>query len=114
MTKLTSLLTGLIFITFGGSVFAKPTVAPLIVQTRTYDGPADKYVLMSPTGATHAGGVMNWFYNDANRPAGVTKAATLAQIQASMAKWSAVCNITFPYQGETATIPEFSSADGKN
>jgi len=35
MNKLTSLLTGLIFITFGGSVFAKPTVAPLIVQTRT-------------------------------------------------------------------------------
>src|SRR5689334_21293208 len=80
------------------------TVAPIADGgIRTFHEEPSKYVLFnSPTGATHAGHVMNWLYNDANRPGAVSKAATLAQINASMAKWSAVCNISFSYQGETA------------
>lgn len=59
-----------------------------------------------PNGVKHDGNTMNWAYNDANRPAGApSKAAVIAQIQASMAKWSAVCNITFNYQGETTNVP---------
>jgi chitodextrinase len=96
-------LTALILIAFGTPAAAEPKVAPMGVQIRSFDGPEDKYRLMSggEPGASFAGGLMNWFYNDANRPAGVTKAAALAQIQSSMAKWHAVCNITFNYQGET-------------
>lgn len=59
-----------------------------------------------PTGVKHDGNTMNWSYNDANRPAGApSKAAVIAQIQASMAKWSAVCNISFNYVGETSNVP---------
>jgi chitodextrinase len=96
-----------------GHAAGQPTVAPLIQGTYAFDGPVEKYVLFNPpTGISHAGGLMHWYYNDANRPAAVTKSAVLAQINASMAKWSAVCNISFSYQGETST--GFSSSDGTN
>ncbi len=73
-------------------------------------------------GVKHPGGVMTWVYNDTNRPAGITKAAALAQINASMAKWSAVCKVSFVYQGEnpaapfslTPPAPATFTADGVN
>lgn len=73
----------------------------------------------APTGVKHAGNNMTWSYNDANRPAGApSKAAVIAQIQASMAKWSAVCNISFTYAGETSSVPNVGSGgqpyDGVN
>jgi hypothetical protein len=48
-------------------------------------------------------GVMNWYYNDAGRPPALPKSEALATIQAGMAKWEAVCNFRFAYQGETQT-----------
>ncbi|HEX7558951.1 MAG TPA: hypothetical protein VF386_07120, partial [Usitatibacter sp.] len=97
-----------------GAAAAEPQVSPLADGgVHTFDGPVTKYQLFNaPTGITHAGGVMSWSYNDASRPVTITKAAVIAQIQASMAKWSAVCRITFNYQGETGT--GLSSADGTN
>lgn len=117
--KLTKpLLLSLFTFAFAASALAQPTVTPLgDGGIRTFDGPVEKYILFNPpTGISHAGGVMNWYYNDANRPAPVSKAATLSQIQASQAKWSAVCNISFVYKGETTTgfsLPS-SSIDGVN
>ncbi|MBL8516631.1 MAG: matrixin family metalloprotease [Betaproteobacteria bacterium] len=72
-----------------------------------------------PNGVKHSGNSMSWAYNDANRPAGApSKAAVIAQIQASMAKWSAVCNISFNYAGETTNVPNAGSGgqpyDGVN
>lgn len=67
----------------------------------------EKYHLADPANLVrHAGGVMNWVYNDSNRPAGVSSAAAaLAQINASMARWTAVCNINFSYQGTNNSAP---------
>ena len=92
---------------------SQPTLVPLISGTFAFDGPVEKYVLFnSPTGISWPGGVMTWHYNDAHRPAGVTKAQTVAQINASMAKWSAVCNITFVQGADTTN--GFSSSDSTN
>ena len=89
---------------FGLPAVAQPKVTPIATGVYTFDE-ADtlKYRLMAPTGATLPGGVLHWYYNDANRPAGITKAAVLSQLNSSMAKWEGVCNITFSYQGETTT-----------
>jgi len=97
---------------------AEPLVAPIADGgVWTFHEEPTKYRLFNgPTGATHAAGVMNWYYNDANRPAAVTKSAVLSQIRASMSKWSAVCKITFAYQGETTAGFSLltSSIDGIN
>jgi Matrixin/Repeat of unknown function (DUF5648) len=46
---------------------------------------------------------VRWRYNDANRPAAVSasSAAMLTSVRAAMDKWSAVCAVTFVYDGET-------------
>ena len=77
----------------------------------------EKYQLYNaPTGLTHAGGVMRWFYNDAHRPSSIGKADAIARIQSAMAQWSAVCRISFAYQGETTTgfSLQSSNYDGVN
>jgi chitinase len=110
-----SLVVALTFVGLCGTATAQSIVFPLADGgVHTFDQPVTtKYQLFNaPTGITHAGGVMRWSYNDASRPAAISKASVIAQIQASMAKWSAVCRITFVYNGETAT--GFSSSDGTN
>jgi chitodextrinase len=101
-----------------GTAIAQPVVSPIADGgMRTFDGYVEKYQLFNPpTGLTHPGGTMSWYYNDASRPAAVSKATVIAQIQASMAKWSAVCRISFSYLGETTTGFSLvsSSIDGKN
>ena len=46
---------------------------------------------------------VRWRYNDTNRPAAVSASllATTASIRAAMDKWSAVCAVTFVYDGTT-------------
>ena len=46
---------------------------------------------------------VHWRYNDANRPAAASASATamLTSVRTAMDKWSAVCAITFVYDGET-------------
>ena len=104
---------------FYGVAAAHPVVSPLVEGVRTFDGPPTKYELFNcttglncPTAIRWPGGVLNWAYNDANRPSGITYAAVISQIQASQAKWSAVCNITFNRQADTTN--GFSSSDGVN
>ena len=107
---------------FGATVLAQVVVSPLVAGVRTFDGPAVKYELFNcgsgpstncPTAIRWPGAQLTVVYNDANRPAAISKAAVIAQIQASEAKWSAVCNIKFIYAGETTTAG-FSSSDGFN
>lgn len=118
MKTLNSLLLSIVASAFATLAHAQPTLAPSDDGgIRTFDGPVEKYILFNPpSGVTHPGNVMNWYYNDANRPAAVTKDTTLAVIQASQDKWTAVCNISFVYKGETATsfsLPS-STIDGVN
>jgi len=88
----------------GFAVRADPVLTQPVAGTRTFDEPVvAKYQLMSPTGARHPNGIMRWYYNDASRPSGITQSDAISRIQSAMAKWSAVCNITFQYQGTTTT-----------
>jgi chitinase len=111
------IVVSLLLASLWGNAAAQVQVSPIAGGgVRAFDDPnATKYRLLSPTGATHAGGVMSWYYNDASRPAAISKASVLAQIQASQAKWSAVCKITFNYLGETTTAFSLpGSSDGVN
>lgn len=80
-----------------------------------------KYVLFDDPSVSSGwpGGVVRWRYNDAGRNASVigasTAAATIATIQAAQAKWSAVCNVQFIYEGTTTSVPtpqNMSARDG--
>ncbi|MGZ5764427.1 MAG: fibronectin type III domain-containing protein [Usitatibacter sp.] len=95
-----------------GAEMRAPTVAPLSDRVYTFDGLEKYQLFFPPNGAMHAAGVMHWRYNDANRPAGIAMATAIGQVQASMAKWTAVCRISFVYDGTTTA--GFSSADGIN
>src|SRR5450631_956883 len=99
-----SLLVALLLASLCGTAAAQPVVSPIAdggVHTFDEDVTTKYQLFNAPTGITHAGGVMSWYYNDANRPAAITKASVIAQIHASMAKWSAVCKITFVDNGDT-------------
>lgn len=65
-----------------------------------------------------SGNTLHWRYNDANRPASIVASATVAltRIQSAMAKWSAVCNVHFVYDGTTSNGASLStnSRDGIN
>lgn len=47
---------------------------------------------------------VRWRYNDADRPAAASASSTamLSSVRAAMDKWSAVCAVSFVYDGETA------------
>ncbi len=54
--------------------------------------------------------VINWRYNDANRPAGLvpSSAAALTLLNNAMNQWSAVCNVSFNYQGTSTNGPSLA------
>ena len=65
-----------------------------------------------------AGKLIRWRYNDANRNASFSSSATdaKARLQTAMNKWSAVCNLTFQFDGDTALPASLAtnSSDGVN
>lgn len=82
--------------------------------SRHFDVPqADrqKYVLLDDPSVSSGwpNGIVRWKYNDAGRSASLvgaaTAAAAIATVQAAQAKWSAVCNVQFIYEGTTTSVP---------
>jgi Matrixin len=81
-----------------------------------------KYLTYQSTLGKWGSGAIVWRYNDAGRPATApsTSALTVQRIQVAMAKWSAVCNVSFSYAGTTtqtpllAITPSLSSLDNVN
>ena len=59
---------------------------------------------------------MRWKYNHANAPAELagSKAAIIAQLQATFDKWTSQCGATYQYEGETTTAPNTLIPDGVN
>ena len=129
-TKLVSGLSCLLLLCAAGSLGAQPatgeterwpdgvveSVAPDGTRqvSRHFDLPqADrqKYVLFDDPSvlAGWTNGVVRWRYNDAGRNAtlvgAATAAAAIATVQAAQAKWSAVCNVQFIYEGTTTSVP---------
>lgn len=70
---------------------------------------AQKYLTFGWNG--WSGGTLRWRYNDSNRPAALvaSSGAMVTRIQAAMAKWSAVCNVHFVYDGATSNGPSLST-----
>ena len=114
---------------------ANPTIAPLVLNEswtangvaspaqfrvwlshRSHDEDEQKFNTFPTTG--WAGGVVRWRYNDSGRPASVASAAAMiAAIQAEQAKWSAVCNVQFIYDGTSPNEPSLVTSglfDGVN
>ena len=65
-----------------------------------------------------SGRTVHWRYNDANRPANIAASAgaVIDRIQGAMAKWTAVCDVQFVYDGSTTVGASLASGtrDGKN
>jgi len=91
----------------GPSTFGSATATPITADYRTdfhvvaNSGDSQKYLTYGWNG--WASKTVRWRYNDANRPAAAsaTSAAFLTSMRAAMDKWSAVCAVTFVYDGET-------------
>lgn len=47
------------------------------------------------------GGSFNWYYNPQNQPAHLSTDAVVETIQRAAARWGAMCNVSFNYQGLT-------------
>ena len=77
---------------------------------------SSKFLTFPTTG--WPGGVVHWRYNDAGRPSSVANAAAMiSAVQTEQAKWSAVCNVQFIYDGTSTNEPSLVTTgtfDGVN
>ena len=66
----------------------------------------EKFVYMFEPTARWPGS-FHWRYNHSNAPAALAsyKASVIAQLQASLNKWTAQCAVTYQYDGETSAAP---------
>lgn len=78
------------------------------VTRRLSKGTYRKFLTFGDLGWT--GGLVQWRYDDANRPAGLAADANvaIAKIQTAMNKWSAVCNVRFSYLGTSSLGPSLA------
>jgi Matrixin len=80
----------------------------------------EKYVLFGDPSQLKGwnNGIVRWRYNDSGRNALIAGASTAAEtittIQAAQAKWSAVCNVQFIYEGTTTAVPTPTNMTGSN
>lgn len=70
---------------------------------------AQKYLTYGWNG--WSGHTVHWRYNDSNRPVTLvaSAAAAVSRMQAAMAKWSAVCNVQFVYDGTTTNAASLAT-----
>ncbi|RRD65778.1 choice-of-anchor D domain-containing protein [Comamonadaceae bacterium OH2310_COT-174] len=73
----------------------------------------EKFKLFDHVTSGFAGGEIQWYYNDANRPAAYASAnEAIAALQNGMQQWQTVCNVRFVYKGTTTNLPGLA-LDGK-
>ncbi|MDO4724522.1 MAG: choice-of-anchor D domain-containing protein, partial [Comamonadaceae bacterium] len=66
----------------------------------------EKFKLFDHVTSGFAGGEIQWYYNDANRPAAYASAdEAIAALQNGMQQWQTVCNVRFVYKGTTSSLP---------
>lgn len=94
----------------------QPVVAPEGHEQRAIrrfhvrdDDERSKFRTYAPTFSKWTPAVIRWRYNDTGRNPAIAGAGSAAEavasIQAAMATWSSVCNITFVYEGTTSATP---------
>lgn len=54
-------------------------------------------------------GRIDWYYNPANQPSGLSTDDVVALIKTAAAKWAGMCNLSFNYMGTTAYAPNIDS-----
>ncbi|WP_172425043.1 choice-of-anchor D domain-containing protein [Vandammella animalimorsus] len=78
----------------------------------------EKFKLFDHVTSGFAGGEIQWYYNDANRPAAYASAdEAVAALQNGMQQWQTVCNVRFVYKGTTTNLPGLAlngSFDGQS
>ncbi|PAT37932.1 hypothetical protein CK623_13175 [Vandammella animalimorsus] len=78
----------------------------------------EKFKLFDHVTSGFAGGEIQWYYNDANRPAAYASAnEAIAALQNGMQQWQTVCNVRFVYKGTTTNLPGLAlngSFDGQS
>ena len=83
-----------------------------------FNNPLDSQKYLSFGWNGWSGRTVRWRYNDANRPASIvaSSSATISRLQTAMAKWSAVCNVQFVYEGTTSNAASLATnaRDGVN
>ncbi|MGI8895044.1 MAG: matrixin family metalloprotease [Casimicrobiaceae bacterium] len=101
-------------------VSATPDVPDYVfrpVDRRTGEAavPVPKYLYLFGSPATWQG-PLRWKYNHANAPPAfaANKTGAIAQIHATLGKWTAVCAISFAYDGETFAVPNTLVADSRS
>ncbi|WP_172425560.1 choice-of-anchor D domain-containing protein [Vandammella animalimorsus] len=89
-----------------------------VVYQAPWQGLLEKFKLFDHVTSGFAGGEIQWYYNDANRPAAYASAdAAIAALQNGMQQWQTVCNVRFVYKGTTTNLPGLAlngSHDGQN
>jgi hypothetical protein len=76
------------------------------VQSGDTRNASEKFIFMFEPSARWAQ-TLHWKYNHANAPQALAsfKPSVIAQLQASLNKWSSQCAVTYQYDGETAVAP---------
>ena len=94
--------------TVRGETSGEAAPRPAQLRSRRFDAADDEPKFIRYTETTGwPGGIVHWRYNDSGRPGSIvaSSAAALAVIQTAMAKWTAVCNVTFIYDGTSTATP---------
>lgn len=83
-----------------------------VITFQSQGGERSKFITYGWNG--FAGNLIRWRYNDANRSASISSSASdaVARLQTAMGKWSAVCNLTFQYDGATSLPAGLASGNG--
>lgn len=114
-------LTVVVGLVLASSAAAQPTIAsPEIndfhVMHANHAVDSQKYLTLGWNGWSTR--TVHWRYNDTNRPSSIVASSDSAvdRLQTAMAKWSAVCNVKFVYDGTTTSAPSLAtgSRDGVN
>jgi hypothetical protein len=104
-----------LIIAFLFSLSAAVSAAPVLTDTEPCHADGD-YAACTPSNNSPryilwnqqphwSDGTMRWYYNPDGQPAWIDTSTARSLIEAAMAKWSAVCNVKFEYQGVTDRTP---------
>ncbi|MBC7709382.1 MAG: choice-of-anchor D domain-containing protein [Rhizobacter sp.] len=90
-----------------GQAVAQANDFNIILNNEARD--AQKYLTFGLNG--WGGRTVRWRYNDANRATNIVSSSSAAveRIQGAMAKWTAVCNVQFVYDGSTTAAASLAA-----
>jgi hypothetical protein len=85
---------------------AEPAASDFLLQPYTGRGPAarDKFQFFFGP-AMRWSGTVHWSYNATGAPPQFDPTSVVSTLHAGMAQWSAVCGVTFAYDGPTSAVP---------